>query len=111
MHTLDDGDRAAWDDFLLAYSQGNIDDTPRSDHIPNLDRYLQELGGWLAAPLRQDEPDRVRAFERYREDILQAYKDAGSDLKLDGYTRLAAALCDTPISLLNLLDSNTQWVI
>lgn len=102
-------DRKAWEEFLLRYSEGNIDDTTKPD-IKNIDRYLAELGGWLAAPLRQDEKQRLAAFNRYASDILQAYKDAGSDLKLDTYTRLAATMCDTPISLLNLLDSNTQWV-
>lgn len=106
----EEGDREAWDAFMLAYSQGDIDETEKPDNVANVDRYLAELGGWLAAPLRLDEPDRMKAFDRYSEDILQAYKDAGSDLKLDGYTRLAASLCGTPVSLLNLLDSNTQWV-
>lgn len=107
---FNEDDRAAWNEFLLAYSQGNIDDASKPKDIPNIDRYLEELGGWLAAPLRSDENNRMKAFERYSHDILQAYKDSSSDLNLDKYTRLAATLCDTPISLLNILDSNTQWV-
>lgn len=107
---FDDNDRAAWEEFLLRYSEGHIDDSSKPSNIPNIDRYLEELGGWLAAPLRLDEKKRIAAFDRYSSDILQAYKDAGSDLNLDTYTRLAATMCETPISLLNLLDSNTQWV-
>lgn len=107
---LNEDDRAAWEEFLLAYSKGTIDDTSKPKDIPNIDRYLEELGGWLAAPLRPDESGRLEVLERYSSDILQAYKDSANDLNLDKYTRLASTLCDAPIALLNMLDSDTQWV-
>lgn len=107
---LNDDDRSAWDAFLQAYGEGSIQHDSKPSNIPNLERYLSELGGWLTPPTRSDESTRMAAVKRYSEDILQAYKDAGADLKLDKYTRLAATLCETPISLLNLLDTNTQWV-
>lgn len=104
-------ERKDWEEFLSHYREGNIDIKLPRNQKPHFERYLQELGGWLAAPVRLDEGERNRAFKRYSEDILQAYKDAGSDLKLDGYTRLAATLCNSPISLLNILDTDTKWII
>ena len=56
-----------------------------------------------AAPVPVDEADRLRALRLYR--IL----DSGSERSFDDLTRLAAAICDAPISLITLVDENRQW--
>ena len=55
------------------------------------------------APPSSDESARLDAFKRY--EIL----DAPSDAVLDGITQVAADLCETPIALISLIDTNRQW--
>ena len=56
-----------------------------------------------SAPIPLNEADRLRALRLYK--IL----DTGSEKAFDDLTRLAAAICQTPISLITLLDENRQW--
>ena len=55
------------------------------------------------APLRHDEDARLQVLWDY------AVLDTLPDLRTDVFTRLAADLCDTPISLVSLVDTNRQW--
>jgi GAF domain-containing protein len=48
--------------------------------------------------------DRLRALRRYK--TLDTSQETGFDL----IVREAAELCDTPIALVSLVDSNRQWV-
>ena len=57
----------------------------------------------MIAPLPANETERLRALQLYR--IL----DSGSEDAFDDFTRLAAAICDTPISLITLIDEKRQW--
>jgi GAF domain-containing protein len=54
-------------------------------------------------PLPANEAERLRALRLYR--IL----DSGSEKAFDDLTRLAAAICGTPISLITLVDEDRQW--
>lgn len=53
----------------------------------------------------------IPANETERLQALQLYKilDTGAEKSFDDLTRLAAAICDTPISLVSLIDTNRQW--
>lgn len=50
-----------------------------------------------------DEPARLAALHRYR--IL----DTAPEQRFDDLTLLASQICDTPISLITLIDSDRQW--
>jgi anti-sigma regulatory factor (Ser/Thr protein kinase) len=50
-----------------------------------------------------DEPARLAALQRYR--IL----DTEPEQRFDDLTLLASQICDTPISLITLIDSDRQW--
>lgn len=50
-----------------------------------------------------DEPARLAALHRYR--IL----DTAPEQRFDDLTLLASQICDTPISLISLVDSGRQW--
>lgn len=50
-----------------------------------------------------DEPARLAALTRYR--IL----DTAPEQRFDDLTLLASQICDTPISLITLIDSDRQW--
>lgn len=57
----------------------------------------------ITAPLPANEAQRLQALYAY--EIL----DTTEEQRFDDLTRLAAAICDTPISLISLVDSNRQW--
>lgn len=57
----------------------------------------------MIAPLPPTEAERLRALRLFR--IL----DTGSEKAFDDLTRLAAAICETPISLISLIDEDRQW--
>ncbi len=57
----------------------------------------------MNAPIPSNEAERLRALRLYR--IL----DTGSEKAFDDLTRLAAAICETPISLISLVDESRQW--
>lgn len=53
----------------------------------------------------------IPANEKQRLHALQLYKilDTSAEKAFDDLTRLAATICETPISLVSLVDSNRQW--
>ena len=57
----------------------------------------------MRPPIPSNESERLRALQLYR--IL----DTGSEKAFDDLARLAAAVCDTPISLITLIDESRQW--
>ncbi len=68
------------------------------------------LSGWLSLqtgminyPVPANEVDRLRALRSYK--IL----DTKPEEHFDELTGLAALICDVPISLISLIDSNRQW--
>ena len=56
------------------------------------------------APIPENEERRLAVLSSYR--IL----DSASERSFDEITRLAASVCDTPISLLTFIDRNRQWI-
>ncbi|MDQ2948654.1 MAG: GAF domain-containing protein [Acidobacteriota bacterium] len=56
------------------------------------------------APIPENEEHRLEVLNRFR--IL----DSASEKSFDEITRLAASVCDTPISLLTFIDRNRQWI-
>ncbi len=57
----------------------------------------------IPAPPPADESERLTALRNYG--IL----DTPSEIEFDDFTRLAAQICGTPISLISLVDSERQW--
>jgi len=57
----------------------------------------------MAAPFPQNEQDRLNALHRYS--ILDTLPEA----EFDAFTKLAAYICQKPISLISLIDENRQW--
>src|SRR5262249_1934421 len=57
----------------------------------------------MKPPIPRNEADRLRTVQLYR--IL----DSGAEKAFDDLTRLAAAVCETPISLITLIDSDRHW--
>ncbi len=57
----------------------------------------------LAAPLPADEPERLEALHQY--DVL----DTPPEHAFDDLALLASEICETPISLVSLVDSDRQW--
>lgn len=57
----------------------------------------------MRAPLPPNEEQRLRVLRLFR--IL----DTESEKSFDDLTRLAAAICDTPIGVITLLDEDRQW--
>ena len=55
------------------------------------------------APPSSNEAARLEALKRF------GIMDSPSDAILDGLTQIAADLCETPIALVSLVDSNRQW--
>ena len=55
-------------------------------------------------PLLVNEPERLTALHKYN--ILDTLPEAG----YDDITRIAAVLCDMPISLITIIDEDRQWV-
>lgn len=56
-----------------------------------------------SAPLSFDEEKRLNALKRYQ--IL----DTETELEYEELVKLASELCEVPISLITLIDSNRQW--
>lgn len=56
------------------------------------------------APIPENEEQRLTVLNSYR--IL----DSASEQAFEDITRLAASVCETPISLLTFIDRNRQWI-
>ena len=59
----------------------------------------------IKPPLPADEDLRLAALDSY------AILDSNAEGALDGLTRAAALLCDTPIALISLVDRDRQWFL
>jgi hypothetical protein len=57
----------------------------------------------MKAPLTEREEERLEALRDYR--IL----DTPDEREYDDLVALAAQICDVPIALISLVDSNRQW--
>jgi len=56
-----------------------------------------------AAPVPQNEASRLQTLHRY------SLLDGHPEQELDDLTKLASFICDTPISLISLIDKDRQW--
>ncbi len=56
------------------------------------------------APIPENEERRLEVLRQHR--IL----DSAAESSFDEITRLAATICDAPISLLSFIDRNRQWI-
>src|SRR5712692_401886 len=63
----------------------------------------RQAGFMTKAPTPPNEEDRLEALRQYQ--IL----DSAAEQVFDDITRLAADICQTPISLLSFIDQNRQW--
>jgi PAS domain S-box-containing protein len=57
----------------------------------------------MTKPIPYNETERQKTLENYH------IMDSGSEADFDRLTELASLICDTPISLVTLLDNNRQW--
>ncbi len=57
-----------------------------------------------AAPLPSNESDRIAALQALN--VL----DTPAECEFDALVNAAAAVCDAPISLVNLVDTDRQWI-
>ena len=56
-----------------------------------------------SAPKPKNESDRIRKLEEY------SVLDTLPEQDYDDITRLASVICESPISLISLVDENRQW--
>jgi len=66
-------------------------------------RKHRAAGAFARPPILPDEPERLAALRHY--EIL----DTPPERALDDLTLLAAQICQTPIALVSLVDSDRQW--
>jgi diguanylate cyclase (GGDEF)-like protein/PAS domain S-box-containing protein len=59
---------------------------------------------WRSAPVADDEPDRLAALSYH------GGADRSPDQGFDDLVQVAAALCRAPITLISLIDEDTQWI-
>jgi hypothetical protein len=58
----------------------------------------------MAVPLSSNEKDRLAALKKYK--IL----DTDPEKSFDDLTYLASFICESPISLVSIIDEKRQWV-
>lgn len=72
------------------------------DKCAEIDSLQRQIAGWMP-PLPEDEPERLKALRRLH--IL----DTPEEEVFNAISRLAAAVAQTPIALISLVDSHRQW--
>src|SRR5688572_16874723 len=70
---------------------------------PSASGLLTQLYSSGGRPVPANEAERVEALKSY--EVL----DSAPEDAFDGLTRLASYICETPISLISLIDSQRQW--